>query len=288
MGTVDARLVETLLQEFVTKFGGTTVTGDFDRTERLLARLLPKDRAELIMEEIRGPAGRNIWQKISNVPDQVLSSYLKQEHPQTAAVVLSKIQSGQAARVIESLPHELAIDIVNRVLIMENVPKDALNRIEHTLRTEFISNLSASTRRDLHERMAEVFNAFDRETEARIMTALEAVNGNSAERIRSLMFVFDDLVVLQAAHMRVLISKCPGGLVAKALKGASENVRSAFFDNMSTRAAKMVRDEIELMGPQRLRDVDEAQQSLLKIAQNLATEGAIIITKGGAEDEMLI
>lgn len=288
LGIVDAKLVENLLQEFVTRFGGTNVTGDFERTERLLARLLPKDRAELIMEEIRGPAGRNIWQKISNVPDQVLSSYLKQEHPQTAAVVLSKIQSSQAARVIELLPHDLAIDIVNRVLIMENVPKDALNRIEHTLRTEFISNLSASTRRDSHERMAEVFNAFDRQTEARIMTALEAINENSAERIRSLMFVFDDLTVLQPAHMRILIGKCPTDLVAKALKGASESVRSAFFDNMSTRAAKMVRDEIQAMGPQRLRDVDEAQQQLLKITQDLANEGAIIITKGGTENEMLI
>jgi flagellar motor switch protein FliG len=122
---------------------------------------------------IRGPAGRNMWEKLANVQEEVLANYLKNEYPQTVAVVLSKLRPEHAARVLAILPEDLSLDVVNRMLKMEAVQKEVLERVEQTLRTEFMSSLSQTRRRDAHEVMAEIFNNFDRQTETRFMTSLE-------------------------------------------------------------------------------------------------------------------
>src|SRR6266567_3537071 len=155
LGTVEAESVEALLLEFVGRLSASgALLGNFDATERLLQRHLPPDRVSNLMEEIRGPAGRNMWEKLSNVQEQVLANYLKNEYPQTVAVVLSKLKPEQAARVLAILPEETALDVVMRMLRMEAVQKDVLERVESTLRTEFMSNLSQTRRRDAHEVMA--------------------------------------------------------------------------------------------------------------------------------------
>ena len=181
------------------------------------------------MEEIRGPAGRNMWEKLSNVQEEVLANYLKNEYPQTVAVVLSKIGPEHAARVLAILPEELALDVVNRMLRMEAVQKEVLERVEQTLRTEFMSNLSQTRRRDAHEVMAEIFNNFDRQTETRFLTALEEDNRESAERIKTLMFTFDDLTKLDAGSAQTLMRHVEKDKLAVALKGAAEPVRQFFL-----------------------------------------------------------
>ncbi len=203
LGAVDADQVETLLLEFVGRLSASgALMGDYDATERLLQQYLPPERVSGIMDEIRGPAGRNMWEKLSNVQEQVLANYLKNEYPQTVAVVLSKLRPEHAARVLAILPEELSLDVVNRMLRMEAVQKEVLERVEQTLRTEFMSSISQTRRRDAHEVMAEIFNNFDRQTETRFITALEEDNRESAERIKNLMFTFDDLVKLDAARRR--------------------------------------------------------------------------------------
>src|SRR5438445_261256 len=213
--------------------------GNYDATERLLQQYLPHERVGGIMEEIRGPAGRNMWEKLSNVQEAVLANYLKNEYPQTIAVVLSKIRPEHAARVLAILPEDLALDGVNRMLRLEAVQKEVIERVENTLRTEFMSSLSQTRRRDAHEMMADIFNNFDRQTETRLMTALEDENSDSAERIKNLMFTFDDLVRLDTAAAQTLMRHIDKDKLAVALKGASETVRQFFMSNMSTRAAKM-------------------------------------------------
>src|SRR5258708_34905348 len=160
--------------------------GTFDATERLLQQYLPGERVNGIMEEIRGPAVRNMWEKLSNVQEEVLANYLKNEYPQTVAVVLSKIRPEHAARVLAILPEDLSLDVVNRMLKMEAVQKEGIERVENTLRTEFMSSLSPTRRLHAYEVMAEIFNNFDRQTETRFMTSLEEANRQSAERIKSL------------------------------------------------------------------------------------------------------
>ncbi len=288
IGTIDAELVENLLLEFVSLMSASgALMGNYDATERLLQQYLPPERVGIIMDEIRGPAGRNMWEKLSNVQEEVLANYLKNEYPQTVAVVLSKIGPDHAARVLAILPEDLALDVINRMLRMEAVQKEVLERVEQTLRTEFMSNLSQTRRRDAHEVMAEIFNNFDRQTETRFLTALEEENRESAERIKTLMFTFDDLTKLDAASSQTLMRHIEKDKLAIALKGAAEPVRQFFLSAMSTRAAKMLMEDMQAMGPVRLREVDEAQALLVNLAKDLGAKGEIVISKSRGDEELI-
>jgi flagellar motor switch protein FliG len=288
IGSVEAESVESLLLEFVGRISASgALLGNYDATERLMQQYLPPERVSSIMEEIRGPAGRNMWEKLSNVQEQVLANYLKNEYPQTVAVVLSKIRPEHAARVLAILPEETALDVVTRMLKMEAVQKDVIERVENTLRTEFMSNLSQTRRRDAHEVMAEIFNNFDRQTETRFLTALEEQSREAAERIKTLMFTFDDLVKLDTGSAQTLMRHVDKDKLATALKGASDAVRQFFLKNMSTRAAKMLVDDMQARGPVRLKDVDEAQALLVNLAKDLAAKGEIMISKSRGDDELV-
>src|SRR6185503_11918749 len=273
LGTIDADSVEQLLLEFVSRLSASgALLGNYDATERLLQQYLPAERVGGIMDEIRGPAGRNMWEKLANVQEDVLANYLKNEYPQTVAVVLSKLRPEHAARVLAILPEDFSLDVVSRMLKMEAVQKEVLERVEQTLRTEFMSSLSQTRRRDAHEVMAEIFNNFDRQTETRFMTSLEEANREGAERIKGLMFTFDDLVRLDNGSAQTLMRHIDKDKLAVALKGANEAVRGFFMQNMSSRAAKMLVDDMQAMGPVRLRDVDEAQSLLVNLAKDLAAK----------------
>src|SRR5713226_9359093 len=288
LGTVEADVVEDLLLEFVSRMSASgALMGTFDGTERLLQLYLPPERVTGIMDEIRGPAGRNMWEKLSNVQEEVLANYLKNEYPQTVAVVLSKLRPEHAARVLAILPEELSLYVVNRMLKMEAVQKEVLERVEQTLRTEFMSSISQTRRRDAHEVMAEIFNFFDRQTETRFMTALEDDNRDAAERIKTLMFTFDDLMRLDSGSAQTLMRHIDKEKLAIALKGASEAVRAFFMRNMSTRAAKMLADDMGMLGPVRLRDVDEAQGQFVNLAKYLAAKNEIMITKSHGDEELV-
>ena len=288
LGTVDASLVEKLLLEFVSGMSTTgALVGTFDSTERLLSRFLPDERVSLVMDEIRGPAGRTMWDKLGNVNEVVLANYLKNEYPQTVAVVLSKIRADHAANVLGALPEDFSMEVVNRMLRMESVQKDILDKVEQTLRQEFMSNLARTNRRDSHESMAEIFNNFDRQTENRFMTALEERNRDAAERIKALMFTFEDLAKLDPGSVQTLLRAVEKDKLALGLKGSSDTLRDLFLSNMTERAAKMLREDMEMMGPVRLKDVDEAQMMMVNIAKDLANKGEIMMADGNSEDELI-
>jgi len=288
LGMIDATIVERLFVEFADQLSSTgSLVGSFDTTERLLLQTMEKEKVELIMEEIRGPAGRTMWDKLGNVNEQVLANYLKNEYPQTVAVVLSKIKGDHAARVLSVLPENFAMEVVMRLLRMETVQKDILDGVEKTLRSEFMSNLARTQRQDSHEQMADIFNNLDRSTENRFMSALEQRNRESAERIKALMFTFEDLLRVDPAGIQVLLRQVEKDQLAMALKGASDDVKDLFFKNMSERAAKMMREDMDAMGPVRLKDVDEAQANVVATAKALADTGEIVISGSGEEDELV-
>ncbi|MGI9127112.1 MAG: flagellar motor switch protein FliG [Roseomonas sp.] len=287
LGTVPAMAVENLAREFSENISQTgSLVGSWETTERMLLRTLPRERVAQIMEEIRGPAGRTMWDKLGNVNEAVLANYLKNEYPQTVAVVLTKVKSEHAARVLSMLPESFAMEVVMRMLRMESVQKEALEGVEKTLKAEFMSNLARAQRRDAHEMMAEIFNNLDRQSESRILAALEERNRDAAERIRALMFTFDDLVRLDSAGVQVLIRSVPKEQLVLALKGASESLRDLFLKNMSERAGKMFKEDLAGLGPVRLRDVDEAQAAIVVMAKDLAAQGQITLQEG-REDEMV-
>jgi flagellar motor switch protein FliG len=289
LGPITQDMLDALFVEFVTNVSSNgTIAGNTETTQRLLLSFLPPERVDAIMEEIRGPAGRNMWEKLSNVQEDVLANYLKNEYPQTIAVVLSKVATDHASRVLASLPEELAMDVVVRMLTLDPVQKEILEKIESTLRTEFMSTLSHTKRRDSHEQMAEIFNSFDRQTEARFITTLEERDRDAAERIKSLMFTFEDLTRLESAAIQTLLGRMDKKDLALALKGANDTIKEIFFANMSARAGKMLRDDMEAMGPVRLKDVDEAQSRTVAVAKDLAAKGEIVIAKGKADEEMIL
>ncbi len=287
LGTVSSNIVERLFVDFAEQISATgSLVGTYESTERLLAKVLGQDRVNTIMEEIRGPAGRTMWDKLGNVNETVLANYLKNEYPQTVAVVLSKIKPEHAGRVLTQLPESFAMEVIMRMLRMEAVQKEVLDDVERTLRNEFFSSLARTNRRDSHELIAEIFNSLDRNTETRFLTALEERNRDSAERIKALMFTFEDLAKLDAMAIQGILRNSDKTKIPLALKGASEALRDLFFANMSERAGKLLREEIAGMGPVRLKDVEESQAYLVALAKDLAARGEIVIAEGG-EDELV-
>jgi flagellar motor switch protein FliG len=288
LGTVAASVVDELLVEFVSGMSGSgAIMGSFEQTQKLLSSFMPPEKVESLMEEIRGPAGRTMWDKLGNVNEAVLANYLKNEYPQTVAVVLSKIKPDHASRVLTCLPEDFALECVQRMLRMEPVQREILDKIEQTLRVEFMSNLARTSKRDSHELMADIFNNFDRQTESRFIAALEERNRESSERIRALMFVFEDLSKLDPGGVQTLLRAVEKDQLGLALKGASDALREMFFSNMSERAAKIMREDMEGMGPVRLRDVDQSQMAMVQVAKDLAAKGEIMLAGSGGDDELI-
>ena len=288
LGTVSSNVVERLFVEFAEQVSSTgSLVGSMDSTERLLTKVLGSDRVGDIMEEIRGPAGRTMWDKLANVNEQVLANYLKNEYPQTVAVILGKIGQAHAGKVLSILPENFAMEVVMRMLRMEAVNKEIEKDVERVLRTEFMSNLARTNRRDSHEMMAEIFNHLDRATESRFLSALEERNKDSAEKIRSLMFTFEDLARVDPSGVQTLLRAVDKDKLTIALKGASEELKDLFFSNMSERAAKLLREDMQSLGPMRLKDVEDAQTAMVTAAKDLSDRGELVIGGSGGDDQLV-
>ncbi len=289
LGSVPATAVENMLLEFARQISSTgSLIGTSESTERLLSKVLPDDQVSGVMEEIRGPAGRTLWDKLDNVNEEVLANYLKNEYPQTIAVVVSRLRPESAAKMMVQLPETLAMEVVNRMLKMEAVRKEILEDIENTLRVEFMSNLARSSRRDSHESVAEIFNFLDRSSEARFLKGLEERNAGAAQRIKNLMFTFEDLSMIDPGNLQGVIRGVDKDKLAMALKGSSEEVAERFFANMSERAVKLMRDDMDAMGMVRVRDVEDAQQYVVITAKDLAAKGEIFISSAKDSGDQLV
>ncbi len=290
LGRVSAAIVERIFLEFAEQMSSSSsLVGTYESTERLLSKAgINRDKISQIMEEIRGPAGRTMWEKLGNVNEEVLANFLQKEYPQTVAVVLSKISTDHSARVLALLPEGFALEVIHRMLRMESIQKEVLDDVEKTLRVEFMANLAKTTRRDSHEMMAEIFNSLERSVESRIMGSLEETAPDAAERIRALMFTFEDLGGLDPASVQTIIRAADKEKLPIALKGATDTLRDLFFSNMSERAAKIMKEDMGAMGPVRLKDVEEAQQYIVNVAKDLEARGEIALAKGGKDEDAMI
>ena len=290
LGTVSSEVIERLFVEFAEQVSSTgSLIGSADSAQRLLGNILGEEKVGEIMEEIRGPAGRTMWDKLANVNEQVLANYLKNEYPQTVAVILAKIGQVHAAKVLATLPENFSLEVVMRMLRMEAVDKEVEKDVERVLRTEFMSNLARSNRRDSHELMADIFNNLDRSTQARFFNALAERSKDSAEKIRALMFTFDDLIKLDAAGVQTLMRTVEKDKMTMALKGGSDEMKELFFSNMSERASKLMKEDMTAMGPVRLSEVEQAQLVMVQATKDLIDRGEIVMTSSdGGADEMVV
>jgi flagellar motor switch protein FliG len=287
LGTVSRATIEVVAEEFAaTLTEQDRVVGSYDRTEMFLRGVLPREKAEAIMDEIRGQASRNVWHKLSSVDATLLSAYLRGEHPQTVALILSRLPPETAARTLSHLSEDFATEVLNRMLTLNSVQREALESVEQVLHAEFLSGLSRTQRRDSHEAIAEVFNSLERQTEKRLMAALERTNETAAARIKALMFTFEDLTNLGPAAIQTLLRTVDKTVLARALKGSTDKAREVFTQNMSTRAAKLFTDDLAALGPTRMKDVDQAQATIIQIAKDLEAKGEIMI--GRSRDDEFV
>ena len=278
LGAVSSVIVEQLFVEFSEQVATTgNLVNPPEITERILRKVREENPGDETLEQIASYEGHSMWEKLSNVSEQQLANYLKNEYPQTIAVVMAKLKPQHAAKVMEFLPETLSMEVIERMLDLESVKKEVFDDVEETLHREFISTLSRQDTRDTHEAVAEIINGMDRSTEAKLMNMLEETDSGAANKIRSLMFTFEDLANINAAGIQTLVRSVDKKRLVIALKGASEKVRWAFFENMSERSEKLMHEDMHHLGPIRLREVDEAQAEILEIAKDLATRGEIMI-----------
>lgn len=288
LGTIRPEFVEQVLGDFTGAVADTTsFVGNIESTEKLLLKVLGKDRVDVIMEDIRGPAGKSTWEKLGNVNEDILAAYLKNEYPQTVALIVSRISPAHAAKVLSILPEDFAFEVMTRMLNMDSVKKEVLDQIERTLRAEFISNLTKTQKYESDELIAEVFNNFDRVNETKFMTMLEQSTPEAAEKIKSLMFTFDDLIKADPAGIQAILRSIDKSKLALALKGSSQDIRTLFLNNMSQRAAKILQEDMASMGPVRLRDVDEAQLEIISKTKELIASGEVTISDTTGGDELI-
>jgi flagellar motor switch protein FliG len=285
LGSVDADVKDKVISQFSQEImEGSSFSGNIETTEKLLTQVLPKDQVSSVLEDIKGPEGKNTWEKLGNVNEEVLSAYLRNEHPQTVALIISKLDPEHSARLLISLPEELTYDVITRMLNISNVKKEVLDRVERILQNEFISSISRTQKYDSYEVMAEIFNRFDRNTESKFMGMLEESKPEEATKIKDLMFTFEDLLKIDSNGAQALIRAVDKGKLTIALKGASDKVRDMFLNNMSQRAAKILKEEMESMGAVRVKDVDEAQSTIINTARDLIDQGEIIISEGEGDE----
>jgi flagellar motor switch protein FliG len=285
LGVISPNMVESVIQEFSDDVVGNSIfLGNLFTTEKLLTKVMDRDRVRALMEELKGPQGRNTWEKLANVNEDLLALYLRGEHPQTAALVLSKLSPEHAAKVVSILPEKFAFDTIMRMLNMGSVKKEVIERVEKILRAEFISSVGKTMKRDSCEMIAEIFYNLDRTSETKYMTLLEKSVPESAQKIKDLMFTFEDLVRLDSRGVQALLTFIDKSQLSIALKGASEDVQNVFFKNMSQRAARIIMEEVEALGPVRVRDVDEAQSAIVKMVKELVEKGEIDIAVDGKDE----
>jgi flagellar motor switch protein FliG len=289
LGKVDTQQVEGLVSEFSDEItSGRSIIGDIQSAKKLLTKALGADKVDTILGDVAGPTGKDTWDRLNNVDEELLAAYLKNEYPQTVSLILSRIRTSQAAKVLSILPEDFSIEVVRRMITMEPVKREVLADIEKILQSEFMSTLAQAKKTDSMETIAEIFNNFDRSTESKFFEALDKKDPTISERIRELMFTFEDLIKIQGPGIQAIIRSADKQKLPIALKGANEDIKNLFFSNMSERASKLLKEEIAALGPVRISDVDEAQMSVVATAKQLSDSGEIVIPEGGEEQEQMI
>lgn len=288
LGVVDSQVVDSVLVEFLEIMQrGKNVIGGFDETRKMLESMFGPERAKLVLEGLdEGKAG--VWDQLSHVQEDILLKFLQKEKPQTIAVILSRVSPTQSANILKMLPEEVALEVVVRILKTSSVKKEVLLELQRSLKIEFMEEVERSARgADPHKILAEIFNALDRQTEEHFMGVLESTLPESAERVKSLMFTFDDLVRLDRPGIQRVIREVDKGLLAMSLKGVSDQIKDLFFSNMSERAAKLLREDIAALGSVRLRDVEEAQTQVMVTVKQLVQTGEIALAETSESDELI-
>lgn len=290
LSRVDQELRDEVLNEFmlIGQAQRFMLEGGVDYARELLEKTLGHHKAVEIIKRLKEQVKVKPFTFIRHTDPKQLVNMISREHPQTIAMILSYLDSQQAAMVLSDLPGEMRADIARRVALMERTSPEILKEVEGVLRDK----LSTVFQQDFTQAgglgtVVDILNRVDRGTEKLILEELEKEDAELADEIRQRMFIFEDIITLDDASIQRVVREVESKDLARALKGASEEVKDRIFRNISKRAAEMLQEDLEFMGPVRLREVEEAQQRIVAIIRRLDESGEIIISRGG-EDAIIV
>jgi flagellar motor switch protein FliG len=285
LGPVSPTQIEQLVEEFASNFSdGADLVGGAAHIEKLLTGILSPEQIASIMNDVVGNANRNIWERISTVSESAIASYLMKEHPQTAALILSKVKPSCAAKVMTQLPQPLRNNLMRRMLSMKPIVDETMKNIEKTLHEDFMANFSKNAGADTHAKIADIINKMERDHMEDVLTSLSSVRPKSAEILRGLLFTFDDIVKLTPRDRTTLFDQVPPDRVVLALKGTNDEFRKVVLSALSSRVRRMIEHELNSKEPSAHRDIAEARRTITDLALEMAGRGEIVIN-AETEDE---
>ena len=263
--------------------------GGVDYAREILESALGKQKAGEILKRLEGSLRQTGFSLLRNIDPKQLISFVQNEHPQTIAVLLTQIPSQSAAGVLSELPPELQGEVALRIATMENISPEVLHQMEEELENQF----EGASARDLSisggaKVVADILNLIETSAEKHIIQSLEAEDADLAAQIKNMMFVFEDLVLLDDRSVQRLLKEVETKGLAIALKAASDEIKKKIYSNVSERVATMIKEEMEFLGPMRLSDVEAAQQKVVESIRRLEEEGQLVISGRGGKDEIIV
>ena len=264
---------------------GVNISSSPDFVKNALTKALGADRAKELSDNLRAGEEDAGLEALRYAEPIMIANYIRTEHPQTIALILSYLKNAeQSSAVLRDLPESLQADILYRMAVIESIPPGVISEMNEVLTEEMKTAGSMATSVGGVEPVAEILNSVDKATETRILSSIEETNPELAEQIRELMFTFEDMALIDAKQMQLVMKDVDQADMVLALKTASDAVKELIFSSMSSRAAEMVREDLENLGPAKLSDVEAAQQKIIKVVKKLEEAGTIIIAGAGGGD----
>jgi len=284
---VEPRTVSSVLEEFMQAFRGNTILGTTgDRFFRkTVSKAFDHKKASALLGEVGSGSGKNYFEELERLSPELLVNFIGGEHPQTIALILSNLDNTVAAEAIKLLPEAIQDEVIMRIARLDSVPDEIVSEIHETLAAQ-VSEIGTSGPKRMGgvEVAAEILNQVDRKTEQNILERIEEAEEELAEQIRQSMFIFEDLASLDDRSIRALLKEISNDELTLALKTASEALKEKILGNLSQRAAEMLKEDMEVMGPVKITEVETAQQSIIKTARRLEEEGKIVLAGKGGEE----
>jgi len=267
-------------------------SGIFSQGEEFVRKILEQAlgpvKAEMLMEELQASSYGDLVDVLSNMDPKSIANFLSQEHPQTISVILAKLKSKQTSEIISLLPQELQAEVVLRIADVEQVSPEILQEIDDVMRRE-IDSMGGTQRYKVGgiEKVVDLFNHFERSKEKQILDKLDVLSPPLAEIIRKHLFTFDDIFQLDSRSIQAVMREVSNDTLTLAMKTSSDDVKDKIFKNISSRAADMIKEDLEVMGPVRLSDVEKAQSEIIKIVRKMEEEGKIVLAGRGGDDVLV-
>ncbi|MBN9670710.1 flagellar motor switch protein FliG [Labrenzia aggregata] len=276
LGTVSPDELDRLAEEFIEQFShGTTLFGSANEVEKMLEGVLPEDQLADIMSDVLGNSNRSIWDRLTTVSETVFANYLLKEHPQTAALILTKIKPAAAAKVLSQIQAPIRNQLVRRMLSIKAVVPEIMRDIEKTMHEDFMLNLSGTLEADSHARMADILNKMDRDHMEDALENLNEVRPKTAELLKGLLFTFDDIINLNARTRMAIFDQIPTDRIVLALKGTNGQFREVILSSLTSRARRIAEHELAASEPAAQRDVLDARSAITNLALEMAGRGEI-------------